>query len=521
MHACQSHRLVHEFAPHAAPIEALAVHPTEFLMASACADRTVRVWDLEKFEQISCTQPDSSQVRHVIFSDSGNTLLSGSEESLKVWGWEPARCYQQTSVRWSRLCDLCMAPGRQLLAGAAREAMVAVWSLEMPSANSFGGQVAPPPPQAPSSPRPTPPSAPSSSTRQITSEATPTTARMVASTAAPEGDDSHSAANAELAHAGVQQTAKSTDHDDVAAVQCARDAIVECRSQLAAARRVGKTANFPCTAARPCECLSASGNHKSLGTSMSGMLGQAAVNTGQDVGRRDVNYPNSSSVGMPACELMGAEDLPASVNQERCLTDRLGALCILRCFWESGDVKRVRRRQLARIPTMSTLTGILTSSNEVGGSSYMRLAPCSVAQMLLHLQKSNDPALAVNLIKQGGILRSGRLDLECALVLLPTLRSLLESRYNSYVVAAIHAFSELALMFGHLISNTRAIAKDKLGVDLSGEARQQRCQAAFEHFADVLPRVQELAAHQKTSEESPAALKLISVLRAQLGLSSH
>lgn len=138
--------------------------------------------------------------------------------------------------------------------------------------------------------------------------------------------------------------------------------------------------------------------------------------------------------------------------------------------------------------------------------------------MLLHLQNLNDPALTVNLIKQAGILRSGRLDLECALVLLPTLRDLLESRCNSYVVAAIHAFSELALMFGQLITNTRAIAKDKLGVDLSAEARQQRCQAAFEHFADVLPRVKHLAALPKSSEESPAATKLIGVLRAHLCL---
>ena len=55
-------RLVHEFVQHSAPISALAVHPTEFLMASASIDRTLRLWDLESFEQVCCTPPDSGQV---------------------------------------------------------------------------------------------------------------------------------------------------------------------------------------------------------------------------------------------------------------------------------------------------------------------------------------------------------------------------------------------------------------------------------------------------------------------------
>ena len=122
-------RLVHEFTQHSAPVTALAVHPTEFLMASAAADRTLRLWDLESFEQVSCTPPDSGQVRRVLFSEDGGALLSGAEETLKVWGWEPVRCFEQTDVRWSRLSDMCLSNnGRTVLAGSVRESMVSLWS---------------------------------------------------------------------------------------------------------------------------------------------------------------------------------------------------------------------------------------------------------------------------------------------------------------------------------------------------------------------------------------------------------
>ena len=57
-------------------------------------------------------------MRRVLFSDDGNALLSGAEESLKVWGWEPVRCFEQAEVRWSRLADMCIGPQQQLLAVA-------------------------------------------------------------------------------------------------------------------------------------------------------------------------------------------------------------------------------------------------------------------------------------------------------------------------------------------------------------------------------------------------------------------
>ena len=71
------------------------------------------------------------------FSDDGQALLSGGEESLKVWGWEPVRCFEQAEVRWSRLADLGVGPNQQLIAGSVREAVVAVWSVDLAAMKPF------------------------------------------------------------------------------------------------------------------------------------------------------------------------------------------------------------------------------------------------------------------------------------------------------------------------------------------------------------------------------------------------
>ena len=83
--------------------------------------------------------------------------------------------------------------------------------------------------------------------------------------------------------------------------------------------------------------------------------------------------------------------------------------------------------------------------------------------MLQHLQRLDDPG-AVDILR-AGVLRGGKLDLECALLLLPTLTTLLQSRYEDHALVAVSAVSQLVLVFGQFIRNTRVIARDAVGVD--------------------------------------------------------
>ena len=135
--------------------------------------------------------------------------------------------------------------------------------------------------------------------------------------------------------------------------------------------------------------------------------------------------------------------------------------------------------------------------------------------MLKHLQRMDDPTVCFDIVK-AGVLKGGRLDLECALVLLPTLDTLLASTYEDHTLAALGAVSDLILIFGQLIRNTRAMSKDMLGVDLSAEARQQRCQACYEQLSAMVPRLQELANGSGRTKE--AARGVLGSLRTEIEL---
>ena len=135
--------------------------------------------------------------------------------------------------------------------------------------------------------------------------------------------------------------------------------------------------------------------------------------------------------------------------------------------------------------------------------------------MLLRLRQLDDPSLSVDIVKAGVL--QGRLDLECALVLLPTLDGLLVSTYEAHALAALNAVSQLVLIFGQLIRNTRAIARDMLGVDLSAEARQQRCQACYEQFTAMVPRLRKLGT-SGSRELRAAANEVLESMRAELAI---
>ena len=135
--------------------------------------------------------------------------------------------------------------------------------------------------------------------------------------------------------------------------------------------------------------------------------------------------------------------------------------------------------------------------------------------MLQYLQDLNDPRVTVDLIR-AGVVKGGRIDLECALVLLPLLADLLKANVDEPILVAVEALAQLSLIFGPLIRSTRAVAKEMLGVDLSAEARRQRCQAAFEHFASFLPRVKLLAS--SGGDKGRAAEDLLKAFRDQLAL---
>nr|XP_020653570.1 katanin p80 WD40 repeat-containing subunit B1 [Pogona vitticeps]XP_020653571.1 katanin p80 WD40 repeat-containing subunit B1 [Pogona vitticeps] len=99
-------KIMFEFTGHTGPVNVVEFHPNEYLLASGSSDRTVRFWDLEKFQVVSSIEEEATPVRCVLFNPDGCCLYAGCHDSLRVYGWEPERCFDVVSVNWGKVADL-------------------------------------------------------------------------------------------------------------------------------------------------------------------------------------------------------------------------------------------------------------------------------------------------------------------------------------------------------------------------------------------------------------------------------
>jgi katanin p80 WD40 repeat-containing subunit B1 len=76
--------MMHDFKYHDGPINDLAFHPHEFVLATGSQDRTAKLWDLETYELIGSAGPEATGVRNVLFTPDGRTVLSAVQDNMKV-----------------------------------------------------------------------------------------------------------------------------------------------------------------------------------------------------------------------------------------------------------------------------------------------------------------------------------------------------------------------------------------------------------------------------------------------------
>jgi WD40 repeat protein len=71
---------------HEAPVLGLAFSPDGRLLASASADRTIRLWDTGAWEPVRTLSGHDGPVNKLAFTPDGRTLLSASDDkTARVW----------------------------------------------------------------------------------------------------------------------------------------------------------------------------------------------------------------------------------------------------------------------------------------------------------------------------------------------------------------------------------------------------------------------------------------------------
>ncbi|XP_075262095.1 katanin p80 WD40 repeat-containing subunit B1-like isoform X3 [Convolutriloba macropyga] len=81
--------LIADFKEHSGPVKSGVFHPNDFLYATGSVDKTVKFWDLETFQMIGSSQPESQPVKCIHFEQEGKFLFSATDNSLKLYTWEP------------------------------------------------------------------------------------------------------------------------------------------------------------------------------------------------------------------------------------------------------------------------------------------------------------------------------------------------------------------------------------------------------------------------------------------------
>lgn len=96
-------KMLADFSLHTSAVNAVRFHPKEFVLATGSADRTVRFWDLEQLQPISCSMLEATAVRCVTFHPEGGTLFSATQDSLRLYSWDPdSVCTDSLPVQWGR-----------------------------------------------------------------------------------------------------------------------------------------------------------------------------------------------------------------------------------------------------------------------------------------------------------------------------------------------------------------------------------------------------------------------------------
>lgn len=123
-------KLLHDFKQHTAPSTCVEFHPKEFLLATASNDRTVKFWDLETFVLVSSTDHETNGIRCIAFHPEGHSLFSGAQDSMRVYGWEPVRCYDSFSLAWGKVSDIAISSS-QLIGASFNQTNVSVWVVDL------------------------------------------------------------------------------------------------------------------------------------------------------------------------------------------------------------------------------------------------------------------------------------------------------------------------------------------------------------------------------------------------------
>lgn len=125
------HREVKTFRGHSQGVWTVALAPDSLTLASAGADRLVRIWDVETGRLLRSLRGHTHDIRQILFTADGQSVISGSEDrTIRIWDLKTGEPTKLLFTRYDHgVCSLSLSPDGLMLARGSHNKDIKIWEV--------------------------------------------------------------------------------------------------------------------------------------------------------------------------------------------------------------------------------------------------------------------------------------------------------------------------------------------------------------------------------------------------------
>lgn len=476
-------KLLTDLRLHTAGVQVVEFHPNELLLSSGSSDKTVKFWDLENFQLVSSTEADASPVRCVYFDPDGSCLYSGVKDFLKVYGWEPAQCFDSVPITWGEIVDMSTTAQNQLIGASFSKTNVSTFVVDLKLLQPHGGV-----------PHQEGGSILSNSRKNYLTERPPTQSSRQASIPKEDAEEPHSASPDD----DRESVADIKDPEDYREIFQSKPRLARDNDNRSPVRNMepfqppNDDASMPEPETEPVKQPAPA--KKTVAPSKANI-----PKTSNKVSPR-VKPPEATPIDLPPVEQPKAppparvqeqpkappparsqikvqESQPPTVNPSDFLPANVQAGGDpTNNLTEDGSLDIIAKGHTTMTQVLAIRSKNLQTVRVMWTSGNTKTAIDSAISM-------NDQAVIVDVLNILNA-KAGLWNLDICSCLLPHLKELLASKYETYVMIACDSLKIVLKNFGPVIK-ANLTAPPSVGVDISREERSRKCNLCYRVLMDI------------------------------------